>query len=220
MRLSLSEKALASYVARQISSFFPDGIVEPQSLNHYVERALERTEYCFSRVKAKYFYDGEQVLFSHLNTDQYAMFLYYLSNTIWRLEGDVSLAGKVYCLNKALHALDAFYEVELPDIFKLQHPVGTVLGRGKYSNYFVAYQRCSIGANLSDEYPILGEGLVMYGGSAIIGNCRIHGNCWISVGTIVMDTDIPSNRVVFGKHPNTVYKETSRNVIEKYFFVK
>lgn len=220
MHLSLSQKALASYVARQISNFFPDGTVKTHALDPYVTRALERTGYCFSRVNAKYFSDGDQVLFNHLNTDQYAMFLYYLSNTIWRLEGDVALAEKVYSLNKALHALDAFYEVELPDVFKLQHPVGTVLGRGKYSSYFVAYQRCSIGANLSDEYPILGEGLVMYGGSAIIGNCRIRDNCWISAGTIVMDTDIPSNRVVFGQYPNTAYKETSRNVIEKYFLVE
>ena len=44
------------------------------------------------------------------------------------------LASKAYCLNKALHAIDVFYEVELPEIFFLEHPLGTVLGRAKYSN--------------------------------------------------------------------------------------
>jgi len=214
---SLSMKDLGTYTAKQIGNFFPDRNVDACHLDVYIGKAMERTEYCFSRIGGKYFSDGEQTLFNHLNTDQYAMFLYFLSNTLWRLEGDVDLAAKVYCLNKTLHALDVFYEVELPDIFRFLHPVGTVLGRGQYSNYFVAYQRCTIGTNLSYEHPTLGEGVVMYAGSAVIGNSEIGENCWVSIGTTIMDKDIPSNQVVFGRPGDIAYKDTSRDVIAEYF---
>jgi serine O-acetyltransferase len=56
--------------------------------------------------------------------------------------------------------LDAFYEVELPDVFAFQHPVGTVLGRGRYGNYFFVYQRCSVGANVAGRYPTIGESVI------------------------------------------------------------
>ncbi len=65
------------------------------------------------------------------------------------------IADKAYALNKALHALDAFYEVELPDVFAVQHPVGTVLGRATYSDYFICYHNCTVGANLDNDYPVV-----------------------------------------------------------------
>ena len=221
MIISLGKAELTSYVARQINSLFPDKIVTDESLSLYVERALERLEYCFSHINIKYFFDGEQSHFNHLNTDQYAMFLYFLCNTIHRLEGEPALASKIYALNKSLHAIDAFYEVELPDIFAFQHPVGTVLGRGKYSDYFFVYHRCSIGSSLKGEYPTLGEGVVMFGGSGIIGNCTVGDNCWLSVGALVMGSvNVPADSLVFGTSPGNIIKPTSRNVIRDIFVAK
>ncbi|TEB40985.1 transferase, partial [Flavobacterium circumlabens] len=34
-----------------------------------------------------------------------------------------------------LNSCDLFYEVNLPDIFFLDHPLGTVIGRGVFKNY-------------------------------------------------------------------------------------
>ena len=96
--------------------------------------AFQRIEFCFSKINNKYFFDGTNSVFNHLNGDQYAIFLYYLSNTLFRLNQDTNLCSKLYLLNKALHGLDAFYEVQLPDIFMVIHPISTVLGRGKYDN--------------------------------------------------------------------------------------
>ena len=214
---SLDNSTLAEYISKQLNNLFPDNEIAPNILQSFVNKAIKRTEYCFSKINIKYFFDGKNVLFNHLNTDQYAMFLYYLSNTIWTEEKNVVLAAKVYYLNKALNGLDAFYEVILPDIFMLTHPVGTVLGRGKYSDYFIAYQRVTIGGNLNLEYPLLGKGVVMYGCSAIIGNCNISDGCLISFGTVIIERDIPPNMVVFGHHPDIKYKTTSRSTIERYF---
>jgi len=216
MRLSLESEQLTAYVARQLESVFPDGEVKAGALERYVSQALERTEYCFARINNKYFFDGEQPLFNHLHSDQYAMFLYYLSNTIWRLEGDVALASKVYCLNKSLHALDAFYEVELPDVFILVHPVGTVLGRGRYADCFVAYQRCTVGSNLG-EYPVMEGGVILFGGSMVIGRCHLGRDCKVAAGSLLMDVDVPAGHVAFGRHPEVRFKPSRRNLRERYF---
>lgn len=215
--MSLSSEELGGYVAAQVSAWFPDRTVSAAGLRPYVARALERTEHCFSRVSVKYFARDGQPWFNHLHTDQYAMFLYLLANTVHRAEGDPALAGKVFALNKGLHAIDAFYEVALPDVFFFQHPVGTVLGRATYGNYFAVYQRCSIGSSLASESPVLGDGVVLFGGSAIIGRCRIGDNAWLSVDTLVMDRDIPSDSVVFGKSPANVVKPTPRRAAGTFF---
>jgi serine O-acetyltransferase len=217
MLLSMPAAALSAYVAGQMNAVFPDRKVQPAELVPHLGRALERYEHCVSRINLKYFTEAGQARFDHLHTDQYAMFLYFLANSIYRMEGDLSLASKSYALNKALHSLDAFYEVELPEVFGLQHPVGTVLGRGSYSDYFFAYQRCSVGANLRGEYPSLGQGVVLFGGSAVIGNCRLAGNCWLSVGAVLMDQDVPANSIVFGRSPQVVLKPTSRDVVRDFF---
>jgi serine O-acetyltransferase len=218
MKLSLSKPDLVAYVARQLNTFFPDETLGRNRLVQHVDSALERTEYCFSHINDKYFYDDDGLCFNHLHTDQYATFLYYLSNCAFRDQHDVRLASKVYALNKALHAVELFYEHILPDIFHLQHPVGTVLGRANYSNYICVYQRCLVGGN-NGQLPSIGEGVVMFGGSAILGNCNVEGNCLLSVGTIVIDQDIPGNSIVFGRSPNTTIKPTRRNVLRDLFIV-
>jgi serine O-acetyltransferase len=145
------------------------------------------------------------------------MFLYLLSNTLFRMDERPALASKVYALNKALHGIDVFYEVELPDIFLFQHPVGTVLGRATYRDYFCAYQRCSVGANLDDVYPTIGKGVVMYGGSSIIGASRIGDNCLFSLGATVIDAEVPSGSVVFGTSPALSLRSTRRDVVRDIF---
>jgi len=217
MRSTLSQDDLACYVARQASAFFPDGAVSAGSLTVPVRSALDRLERCFSQVGLKYFAEDGESTFDHLHTDQYAMFLYLLANSIHREGGDPRLASKVYALNKALHGIDAFYEVELPEAFVFQHPVGTVLGRGRYGNYFFVYQRCSVGASVEGAYPTIGEGVVMFGGSAIIGASTVGNNCWLSVGATVLDTDVPPNSVVFGRSPDLTVKPTRRDVVRDLF---
>jgi serine O-acetyltransferase len=216
MTFSLEPAALALYITRQLNNFFPDETVMPEQLARAVSAALGRVRYCFTRIHQKYFVEGNRVHFYHLHTDQYAMFLGYLSNALYQ-ENELALASKAYALNKALHAIDLPYVAGLPDVFCVQHPVGTVLGRAKYSNYFFVYQRCTVGGNIDRIYPRLGEGVVMYGGSALIGNCTVGENCWLAAGTIVKDQDLPPNSVVFGNSPNLTIKPTKRNVVLDLF---
>ncbi|WP_394838070.1 hypothetical protein LVJ94_14255 [Pendulispora rubella] len=217
MKLSLEREVLAQYVARQVSNTFPDGTVTGDALRPYHEHALERLEHCFRHARVKYFAVGGEPSFNHLNTDQYAMYLYFLSNSIHRMQGDPALASKIYALNKALHALDVYYEVALPDIFVWQHPVGTVLGRAKYANYLFVYQRCTVGGNLAGVYPTFEEGVVLYGDTAIVGKSHIGKNTWLSLGTKILDQDIDGHAIVFGRSPDIVTKPAKRSVLQTLF---
>ena len=216
-KLSLGESDLSRYISQQLNQLFPDKEVAAEQLAPYMRAALQRAQYCFSRSTNKYFSDGDQTYFNHLHTDQYAMFLYFLGNSIYREGGDPRLATKTYMLNKALHSIDVFYEVELPDIFSLQHPVGTILGRARYSNYFSIFQNCTVGGSPDLVYPTLGKSVIMYGGSAIIGDCTVGDHCWLSIGTVVVNQDLPSNSIVFGRSPNIVIKENKGDAIRALF---
>ena len=211
---TLSKTDFSTYIARQLGHFFPDETVAPAALEPAVGEALDRMGYCLARLRGKYF---EQGRFDHLHTDQYAMFLYFVGRALFVRRDDPTLAAKLYALNKALHSLDAFYEVELPDVFLFSHPLGTILGRARYSNYFVVYQHCTVGSNLDGTYPTLGEGVAMYGGSAIIGDCTIGANTALSYGTVIMEENVPGNSVVFGRSPSLIVKPSRRNVIEDRF---
>lgn len=178
---------------------------------------MERVEYCFSRIRDKYFADGEDVVFDHLHSDQYAMFLYLLSNTAWSVEENEELAARIYGLNKHLHAIDVFYQVELPDVFLFNHCMGTVLGRAQYANYLMVHHNCTVGANYDGEYPVLGEGVAMHAGSVIAGRCHIGANSWLAVGAVVIDSELPEGQVIFGQYPDVRCKPARRKVRDTYF---
>jgi serine O-acetyltransferase len=217
MHLSLDHHALTDYTTHQLDALFPDRGRTRSLLGRYVGPALERLEHCLGRIRLKYFQEGDAVRFDHLHTDQYATYLYFLSNTIHRSGGEPGLAKRLYALNKALHGLDLYHEVALPDIFALQHPVGTVLGRASYADYLFVYQSCCVGVNLASEGPRFGEGVVLFPGSMVLGACTVGANAWFAAGTIVVDTDVPPDSMVFGRTPALTITPTRRTVAADLF---
>jgi serine O-acetyltransferase len=219
MQLSLPKTDLALYVRKQFENFFPDG-TDLGDLPRLVGLALERVEHCFSRVRLKGFFADGEARFSHWHSDQYAIFLYYLANSAFRDRPGHPIADKAYALNKALHALDAYYEVELPDVFAVQHPVGTVLGRATYSDYFICYHNCTVGANPDNDYPAFGRGVVMFGGSRVIGKTSVGDNTLVSTGAIVIDGGVlEPDSVLHGNYPNAGRSPARRNVMRDIFGV-
>lgn len=214
---SLSSDDLTEYVATQMDALFPDRFPVRPQMKRYITAALERMEHCVLRASFKGFHTKDGPRYHHLHTDQHAMFLYYLSNTVFEKGGPLPVAEKAYALNKALHGLDVFYEVELPAVFAVVHPVGTVLGRATYGDYFCAYQNVSVGADLDNNHPTFGNGVVMYGGSRIVGKTKVGDNCLISAGASILGGDIPSDHVAYGQHPDVEIKATRHNVINDIF---
>jgi serine O-acetyltransferase len=217
MKISLTEKQLLTYLSKQLNYLFPDKRpVTQERLSPFLKETLIRLEYTLSKTRNPHFHEGKDIIFNHLYSDQYASFLYFYSNTAWKRGKDKEIPSKIYCLNKALNAIDVYYEIALPDIFYLGHATGTVIGRATLKNYLVVYQNCTIGAN-RDTYPIFGEGVVLYAGASAIGKTEIGNNCHISAQTCIIDSNIPSNSIVFGSFPHYKTKKPRENVIDKFF---
>ena len=211
MLLSLGQQDLATYVIRQLDHFFPDGRAASEIADG-LEAVLDRVERCFRAIDNKYFRVDAQARFNHLHSDQYAMFLYLLANTLYRRGVDQRLCDKVYCLNKALHGIDVYYEVELPDIFLFGHAVGTVLGRARYANHFLIQQNCTVGASREArpgeqaEFPVIGEYVAIYAGASVLGKCQIGDNCKIAAHSAVLDQDLAANTIYIGTRASHVLK--------------
>ena len=195
---SLTNESLAALAARQLDSMFPDGQpVQPADLAVAVPGAMARLEHCFSHIGNRYFFNGQRAVFDHLHGDQYAMWLYLLANELFRSGAPSPVCKKLFLLNKCLHGCDIYYEVELPSVFLLVHPLGTVLGRGRYGDFLIAYQRTGIGSN-HGAYPILGRHLTLHPGSAVLGKSTVGDNCSIATDSLVLDLDVPLNSTYIG----------------------
>ena len=198
IKASLSNDELAQLVEKQLNHFFPDTNDDFSGVMlSIIEASMPRLEHAFSHINNKYFFDNKKVVFDHLHGDQYAMLLYLLSNQAFRMGESSTISKKLFLLNKALHGCDIYYEVELPEIFILVHPLGTVLGRGEYSDYFMVYQRCGIGSN-HDIYPTLGKYLTLRPGSSVLGKCIVEDNCCLASDALLLDSNLKENSLYIG----------------------
>jgi serine O-acetyltransferase len=199
MEMTLDRNGLLEYVTRQLNAMLPDHKpVDIRELASVMDTVLSRTEYCFSKVNNRYFFDRGKVLFNHLHADQYAMFLYFTANTLYKSGGAENTCQKLFHLNRYLHGIDAFYEVELPEIFLFVHPLATVLGRGRFSDYFIVYQRCGIGSN-HDIYPTMEKFVTLRPGSSVLGNCLVGENCTLAAGSLLIDMNLEKNSTYSGQ---------------------
>lgn len=106
--------------------------------------------------------------------------------------------------------MDFFYEVKLPNIWGCEHPLGSIMGRARYSDYFFFYQGCTVGGN-NGYYPTIGHNVTMYSNSKILGDAHVGDNVILGANTYVKDEIIPDNSIVFGQSPNLVIKRKGRN---------
>ncbi len=199
LQSSLDVNQLAGYTARQLNHFFPDPTpAEEGALRKGVEWVFERLAKLHGRTADKYYFRNGQAYFDHLHGDQYATYIYFLSRYCATESGDRDLAAKLYLLNKALFAVDIYFEVQLPEIFLLCHPVGTVLGRATYQDYLVVSQNCTVG-NIDSVYPELGWGTVLCSGSSVLGGCKFGDSVCVGAGSMVMNLTVPAQHNVVGR---------------------
>ena len=206
MKILTKKSGLLELLEHQLAGFFMyrasdhNGII-PES----IDTVLGMVEDCFSYSANKYYRENNAVIFNPFHSGQYSIFLYFLSNHIYTRYGDSVLSDKIYCLNKSLNSVDLFYEVTLPCIFSTDHPVGSVIGRATYSDFFFFSQNCTVGNN-KGIYPVIGKNVTMFSGAKIIGNSRIGNGSVISANSLVKDQDVPPNSIVFGVSPHLVFK--------------
>jgi serine O-acetyltransferase len=184
-----------------------------------MDLALIKIETCFDEINLKYYRDeqGSASKFDHLNGDHFATLLYFLSNLAWIKFDNINLATKLFYLNKIMHGIDLFYTVQMPDIFLLVHPVGTVLGNAHYDDYFVAYQNVTVGADEAGFYPIFGKETILYSKSSVIGECTLGSNVVLGSNSFVLNSNVPSNSLVVGQFPYLKVLPNLTSVKERIF---
>lgn len=169
-------------------------------ISNCIDAAISRTNICLNAANNSYYNRMAIDGINPYHSCAYATLLYFLSNELYKRDQNGERAEKVYYLNKALNGLEAFYADELPDIFSMEHPLGTVFGRAKYGNYLFFYQNCTIGGSWFENemhYPILGEHVTMFSGAKILGNSHIGNHVILAANAYVINCDIPDYSFVF-----------------------
>lgn len=205
---SNSTKKLAEL---QVEGFFPtgkDGKIDEE----IAEIAFQRTVMCINSIKG-----WNDAGFDRLISWQYATYLYFLSREVALRSEDSELATRLFLLNKALNAVEMYFQIELPDCFFLSHTTGLVFGQATYGNNCVFHQGCTVGRNGHDR-PILEEGVILYPNSSVIGRCLVRENTVIAPGVQLVNQDTPGNCYVFmGEKGRPVFKELKEYYSERYF---
>lgn len=211
--LNLERSRLAAYVRTQIRQFFPlDDETDLALIDVHLDEALLRLDRCIAQVRM--WTPGQ---FDVLHSSQYCIFLYYLSNTIWRREKVRGVCTKLFLLNKALNAIDCFYEIELPEVFFIGHSVGIVLAKASYGNHLVLYQNSTVGKNHGDA-PVLEEGVIMYPNTAIIGRCQVRSRSVIAQGVSVINRDTEVGHIAYqASSGGLVFKRPGHDILADFF---
>ena len=187
-------------VLHQLENFFGLSEDEKSALENLIDQASARCLLTFQKIKNKYYQDNH-ISVDPLHSSQYAMFLYHLAKGASLSPSMQRLADKVYYLNKSLNNCELYHAINLPDIMYFDHPLGSIMGRANYSNYFAFQQGCCVGNN-HDAYPTFGEHVRMFANSTVIGASTIGTRIFISANTYIKDQNIPDNSIVFGSSPD------------------
>ncbi len=134
----------------------------------------------------------------------YIIYLIYFLRGGYYAEADI-----VYYLNKILHSVDWYHQVDLPIHFMAEHPLGSILGRAKYDDFLFVYQGTTVGGNPQGKtiiYPTIGCNVILCANTTILGDTKIGNNVIVSACTYLINEIIPDNSIVFGKSPNIEIK--------------
>lgn len=202
MHCSLKMGELKEYIGCQLEQFMPDKYkFTGNDIDTALRDALDRVEYCFKHIGQRHYWHDGQVIFSHLHGDQYATFLYFLSNSLWRISENRAICDKLIYLNRILNSFFFSYKAQLPKIFRFQHPIGSIIGNAEYEDFLVILQNVTIntGDGRGGAAPHIGKGVFLAVGATILGNTQIGDGASVSANITLFDEIIPPNHIVLLK---------------------
>ncbi len=215
--MGIIQSGVEATLLHQLHSYWQH--VDDEIVLSVIPEALVALKKNYEGMPNKRFFDGRDVHFSTLMSVQYMNFLYRISHALYLKYGSCQSADQIYYLNKIMHGNDWFYAINLPVHFHCEHPLGSVLGRADYGDYFFVYQGTTVGGNRTKgvlSYPSIGSNVIMFANSTILGNSVIGTNVVISAGTQIINEIIPNNCIVFGKSPNLIIKQKAEKEIKQY----
>jgi serine O-acetyltransferase len=209
-----SRESLLAYTTAQCASVVPDGreAAFRATVDVHMDEALERLHRCINAC-APWRPDE----FNVLQSSQHCIYLYYLSNTIWMRSGDTAAPTRLFLMNKAFNGIDLFYEIAMPEVFYIGHSVGIVLAKATYGNHLVLYQNATVGRHKTD-IPVLGERVILYPGSAVVGRAVVEDGAVLSQGTRAINQRVPGGQMAFADAGGKLaFRPTPDDLIREYF---
>jgi len=163
----------------------------------------------FLSMRNRYFTDEGAAVFRLAHNVQLTIFLYKLSRGLF-LAGRRLDADRVYSLLRIVSSVDLYYEVELPELWACDHPLGSVIGRGRFAREATLFfaQNCNVGNNRG-TYPRIQGNLHMFANSSLLGDTGVSGNVVLANGACAVDAGVLSDCIVFGRSPELVIKPLS-----------
>lgn len=211
-----TETKLSKLILKQLKNWYPISKREKRIIFETIPKVLSSVEKSFVKINNKYYTNETGGVFNPYHNGQYTFLLYRLSREIFiNNQDNQSLCDKIYNLIKIFFSCDLFYQVKMPEIFFFDHPMGSVIGRADYSDYFTFSQGCTVGNN-KGIYPRFGKYVHLLSNSKVIGNCNIGNHVIISANTYVKDMDVPDFSLVFGASPNIVTKQIDLDAYKNY----
>lgn len=209
-----TRESLLGYITAQCAHIVPDGreAAFRAAADAHFDEALERLHRCINAC-APWRPDE----FNVLQSSQHTIFLYYLANTIWRRSGDTAAPTRLFLMNKALNGIDLFYEIAMPEVFYIGHSVGIVLAKATYGNFLVLYQNSTVGRHKAD-IPVLGDRVVLYPNTAVIGRASVGSDSVVSQGVSVVNRQVPGGVIAFtGADGKLAFTPRPNDFLEQYF---
>ena len=211
MKSQTTSQSTKKLIEHQVKNLFP---AEKEIIfsKRVADFAFEKTVACIQTIK-QWKSNGFDCLISW----QYASYLYFLSRQIFIEEENIDHATRIFLVNKAINSIELFYKIEMPNYFFLSHTTGLVFAQAKYGEYSVFHQSCTIGRS-GDDRPILGDGVILFPNSSVIGRCHVRENTVLAPGVQLVNEDTPGNCYVFtGKNGRPVFKEIDEYYADRYF---
>jgi serine O-acetyltransferase len=213
--LDHTRESLVSYVTAQCAAIVPDGreAAFRAAVDAHLDEALERMHRCINAC-APWRPDE----FNVLQSSQHTIFLYFLANTIWTRSGDTAAATRLFLMNKAFNGIDLFYEIAMPEVFYIGHSLGIVLAKATYGNFLVLYQNSTVGRH-KDQIPVIGDRVVLYPNTAVVGRAVVEDDCVISQSTSVINKRVPKGSIAFaGDKPGELaFRPRPDDLLKEYF---
>ena len=212
--LDHTRESLIDYTVAQCAGVVPDGreAAFRAAVDAHLDEALERLCRCINACAP---WRPDQ--FNVLQSSQHCIFLYYLSNTIYRRSGDTAAGTRLFLMNKALNGIDLFYEIEMPKVFFIGHSVGIVLAKATYGNYLVLYQNSTVGRH-KDQIPVIGDRVVLYPNTAVIGRSVIGSDSVLSQGVSAVNKTVPEGVIAFrGPGADLAFQPRPDDLLQEYF---
>jgi len=209
-----SRQSLLDYIVRQQAAVVPDGREDAfrKLADAHFDAALARMNVCIDACAP--WRAGE---FNVLQSSQHTIFLYYLANSIWKGSGDTSAPVRLFLMNKAFNGIDLFYEIAMPEVFYIGHSLGIVLAKATYGNYLVLYQNSTVGRH-KDRIPVIGDRVVLYPNTAVVGSSVVENDTVVSQGVSVLNKTVPTGMMAFAGGPGElVFRPRPDDLLAEYF---